>query len=297
VENEDSNIHASERTNKALQQRADSMREQDALDAWALGHNTSSNLSQVLDNATTAQSLDVTANIQHQQVDSGGEPDKVQLSDNDDDETGNFLLRDSFAEKVGAYTGKGLAEALEKKTQTMQDDKSQRFSDRLAGKNIDDMPVLDRAINLVAAKKNLEGTDDDAFTILDSSNSTLTDISRLLGVDLGTSIDLISHNLHLIRAQEQARVNLFLQSREDIREVPAMNPEDTVLQPDAVNNILRELLALTEEISEDGVILGLDTAPPTGLMEEMDRRKQVVFPVKNPIRSALRGRKSKRKKC
>jgi hypothetical protein len=82
-----------------------------------------------------------------------------------------------------------LAEALEKKTQTMQDDKSQRFSDRLAGKNIDDMPVLDRAINLVAAKKNLEGTDDDAFTILDSSDSTLTDISRLLGVDLGTSID------------------------------------------------------------------------------------------------------------
>jgi hypothetical protein len=116
-------------------------------------------------------------------------------------------------------------------------------------------------------------------------------------VDLGTSIDLISHNLHLIRAQEQARVNLFLQSREDIREVPAMNPEDTILQPDAVNNILRELLALTEETSEDGVILGLDTAPLTGLMEEMDRRKQVVFPVKNPLRSALRGRKSKKIKC
>jgi hypothetical protein len=111
----------------------------------------------------------------------------------------------------------------------MQDDKSQRFSDLLAGKNIDDMPVLDRAINLVAAKKNLEGNDDDPFTILDSSDSTLIDISRLLGVDLGTSIDLISQNLHLICAQEQARVNLFLQSREDIREVPAMNPEDTVL--------------------------------------------------------------------
>jgi hypothetical protein len=128
LENEDRNIHASERTNKALQQRADSTREQDALDARALGHNTSRNLSQVLDNAAkapieeTGQSLDVTANIQHQQVDSGGEPDKVQLSDDDDDETGNFLSQDSFAEKVGAYRGKGLAEALEKKTQTMQDD-------------------------------------------------------------------------------------------------------------------------------------------------------------------------------
>jgi hypothetical protein len=83
LENEDRIIHASERTNKALQQRADSMREQDALDARALGHNTSRNLSQVLDNAAKApieeagQSLDVTANFQHQQVDSGGEPDKV----------------------------------------------------------------------------------------------------------------------------------------------------------------------------------------------------------------------------
>jgi hypothetical protein len=39
---------------------------------------------------------------------------------------------------------------------------------------------------------------------------------------------------------------------------------------------------LTEETSEDGAILGLDTAPLNGLMEEMDRRKHVVFPCQKP---------------
>jgi hypothetical protein len=59
------------------------MREQDALDARVLGHDTSRNLSLVLDNAAkapieeTGQNLDVTVNIQHKQVDSGGELDKV----------------------------------------------------------------------------------------------------------------------------------------------------------------------------------------------------------------------------
>jgi hypothetical protein len=125
---------------------------------------------------------------------------------------------------VGAFTRKGLADALDKKA---LDDKSHRFSDRLAGKN-NDVPVLDRAINLAAAKKNLEGTSEIPCTIVDSSDSTLFDISNLLGVDLGISIDLVKHNLNLIRSQEQARVNLFIQNRGDTSEVPVVNPEDTV---------------------------------------------------------------------
>jgi hypothetical protein len=39
---------------------------------------------------------------------------KVQLPDDDEDEAGNFPSQDSFADKVGAYTGKGLAGALDK---------------------------------------------------------------------------------------------------------------------------------------------------------------------------------------
>jgi hypothetical protein len=58
----------------------------------------------------------------------------------------------------------------------------------------------------------MEGTDDDSPSALDSDNCTLFNIASLLGVDLGISVDLVNCNLQLIRAQEQARVNLFHES-------------------------------------------------------------------------------------
>jgi hypothetical protein len=231
--------------------------------------------------------------VQHKPILCDEEDGKVQLSDDEEDEeANNNLSQESFEEKVGAYTGKGLADALDKK---ILDDKSHRFSDRLAGKN-NDVPVLDRAINLAAAKKNLEGTSEIPCTIVDSSDSTLFDISNLLGVDLGILIDLVKHNLNLIRSQEQARVNLFIQNRGDTSEVPAVNPEDTVLQPEVVDSILKDLLALNYESNEDYSMLDFD-APLAGLMEELNRRKPEVFLVKTPVKTVLRGRRTKKQKC
>jgi hypothetical protein len=38
-------------------------------------------------------------------------------------------------------------------------------------------------------------------------------------------------------------------------------------------------------------------APLDGLMEELNRRKPEVFPVKTPLKTVLRGRRTKKQKC
>lgn len=82
----------------------------------------------------------------------------MQLSDYEEEEDANSIpSQDSFCDKVGAYTRKKSDEAAEEVNQGVgMEDRTQRFSGRLAGKNYDDVPVLDRAMSLAAAK-NLEG--------------------------------------------------------------------------------------------------------------------------------------------
>ena len=93
------------------------------------------------------------------------------------------------------------------------DENSQRFSDRLAPKS--DIPIMDRAKNL-AKSKNLQTDGGNPYpTVLNSSDSCILEIAELIGIDLSTTLDMVQLNLDLLRGQEQARVNLFLASRED----------------------------------------------------------------------------------
>ena len=68
---------------------------------------------------------------------------------------------------------------------------------------------MDLAKNIKAKNldKNEEGKE--IPTVLNSDDQTLIDIARLIGVDLGTSLDMIKNNLELIRIQEQARIAMF----------------------------------------------------------------------------------------
>jgi hypothetical protein len=204
--NEERIVYARKKSQAALQQRADALEAQDELDSQVMEKNTGGNRMEVPNKADSTGMIDtagqsMATDSQNKENICHDDDGKVQLSDDDDDdEAGNFLSQDSFADKVGSFTGKGLARALDKNPiYVLHEDKSQRFTDRLAGK--DDMPILDIAINLATAK-NLEGTSINFGTVLDSSDSTLLDIYKLLGVDLGVMIDLVSSKLQHIRAHE-----------------------------------------------------------------------------------------------
>lgn len=87
----------------------------------------------------------------------------------------------------------------------------QRYSGRIVAKKVDDIPMLDRAMSL-ARVKNLgcasgmhsepDGTYDD--------NVKLVDVARLIGVDLGVTLEMVEHNLDLIASNEKARREMFL---------------------------------------------------------------------------------------
>jgi hypothetical protein len=128
----------------------------------------------------------------------------------------------------------------------------------------------------------------------------LLNIARLLGVDLGISVDLVNSNLQLIRAQEQARVNLFHESNSSVDVSAAQAPEDVILQPEVVDNILHELLALTSGDNTDFSGLDFNSTSLLDLADEMAKRKvDIGFPVKTTIRSVLRRKRNKQtdKKC
>jgi hypothetical protein len=142
----------------------------------------------------------------------------------------------------------------------------------------------------------MEGTDDDSPSALDSDNCTLFNIASLLGVDLVISVDLVNCNLQLIRAQEQARVNLFHESNHSSN-VTAQDPRDVVLQPKVVENILHKLIALTNDNGEDFSGLDFDSTSLLDVMDEMAKRKiGHSFPIKTPIRSVLRRKKQNNRK-
>jgi hypothetical protein len=68
-------------------------------------------------------------------------------------------------------------------------------------------------------------------------------------MELGTSLDMIASNLILPRGQEQARVNIFLNSE---REVECQESSlDLDNQPDVVDQALMDILKITKEDRED----------------------------------------------
>jgi hypothetical protein len=121
------------------------------------------------------------------------------------------------------------------------------FSNRLAPKS--DVPIMDRA-KKISMQKNLQssqGSDNTLPTLANTSDYGILDIASKVGIDLGTTLDVIETNLVLIREQEQARVNIFL-SRDD----PGKEeyPVDMDNQPDAVDQVLLDILKLGKEDCE-----------------------------------------------
>jgi hypothetical protein len=121
----------------------------------------------------------------------------------------------------------------------------------LPDKYHDDVPVLEKAKNLVKTK-NLdpnEGIVKNFDTVLDTPDATLIDIASIVGVSLGCSLDMISENLTLLRAHEEARDCLFKASRAS-RDVE-LDPKPTILQSMVVDSVLQEMLALTQDELEE----------------------------------------------
>jgi hypothetical protein len=51
-------------------------------------------------------------------------------------------------------------------------------------------------------------------TLANTSDYRILDIASKVGIELGTTLDMIDTNLALIREQEQARVNIFMNKNE-----------------------------------------------------------------------------------
>jgi hypothetical protein len=128
------------------------------------------------------------------------------------------------------------------------------FSNRLAPKS--DVPTLDRAKNR-AMVRNLQSSEGSTYlpTIANTSDYSILDIASKVGIELGTTLDMIDTNLALIREEEQARVNIFLSKEEDpeILEYPL----DMDKQPDDVDQILMDILKMGKgdcEVLTDNLI-------------------------------------------
>jgi hypothetical protein len=90
-----------------------------------------------------------------------------------------------------------------------------RFSNILSPKS--DVPIMDRA-KKIAMQKNLQSSQGSTITLptlANTSDYSILDIASKVGIDLGTTLDMIETNLVLIREQEHARVNIFLSREED----------------------------------------------------------------------------------
>ena len=141
----------------------------------------------------------------------GGMNDKVDYSGTDLGGNATSDSSVSFGTKMklihegkDSKQGSGLA-VLEE-----NEENGPRCSGRLANKS--DIPIMDRAMNLTKSK-NLETEGGMSYpTVLNSSDSSIIDMARLIGIDLGASIDMVEYNLGLLREQEHARANIYLEN-------------------------------------------------------------------------------------
>ena len=154
---------------------------------------------------------------------------------------------------------------------------------------------MDLAKNIKAKNldKNEEGKE--IPTVLNSDDQTLIDIARLIGVDLGTSLDMIENNLELIRLQEQARIAMFNEQHKEKN----IEPANTNLNPSDIDAILQELITLNkegieEEMEQCNFLRGRRINPSRDLL---NKNSVEVYSVKSPIRTVVRRRGKRKKKC
>ncbi|KAM0821623.1 hypothetical protein ACQ4PT_072062 [Festuca glaucescens] len=183
------------------------------------------------------------------------------------------------------HKGVGILEEIEEAN-------GNRFSNRLAPKS--DVPIMDRAKNR-AMVRNLQSSEGSTSlpTLANTSDYSILDIASKVGIDLGTTLDMIDTNLALIREKEQARVNIFLSKEEDpeILEYPI----DMDRQPDVVDQVLMDILKMGKgdcEVLTDNLITSY-------ISEEKQNVGGRVTPLelhcKTPIKSKVKCRKGKRK--
>jgi hypothetical protein len=145
----------------------------------------------------------------------------------------------------------------------------------------------------IAMAKNLQSSQGSTTlpTLANTSDYSILDIARKVGIDLGTALDMIDTNLALIREQEQARVNIFLSKEED----PGKKeyPTDMDNQPDAVDQVLLDILKMGKE---DCVAL-TDNLVTTCISGEKQKIgvAPVEFHCKTPIKSRMMCRRGKKK--
>lgn len=261
-------IQASEGTKKALENLAQTQKEQEAIDAATYGTGTSNvnnkqnpSPSEMVKPAETANNLTVTNGPSVEGTgenglrgDSDMDPMDTNSAGGRVDLSGNGQATSDSSVSIGtkirfAQDGK---DCPKKKNinkplgvlEEIEETNAQRCSDRLASKS--DMPIMDRAKSLAKAK-NLQTEEGKKSTFLQSSDANIVDIAKIIGIDLGASIDLIEHNLSILNKQEQARVNIFLASKKGEEETP-----DIInTQQEVVGDVLMELLQLSKQDNEE----------------------------------------------
>ena len=139
------------------------------------------------------------------------ETEKVQLMDDDEEEEEEEVP--VTQESLGTRMEKIWPDFKSKDTRGANWGAASRYSGRIAEKYGDDVTMLDRAKELKSKNMAIDtGNLADFPTIANSSNATLLDIASVVGVSLGVSLDMVENNLSIMRAQEAARVNMFLAS-------------------------------------------------------------------------------------
>lgn len=82
-------------------------------------------------------------------------------------------------------------------------------------KEVDDKNITDKAKERSRVKdlKWDRGMNMEIPSVVNSSNISLGQISSVLGVNLGCSLETIDQNIELIKNLEQARINLFIEEQ------------------------------------------------------------------------------------
>jgi hypothetical protein len=220
------------------------LKEQDALDAKLCDMRWDKNSGNAKKDDGNKQKEDDNAQ-ELEEVEEGHEMDhdgkeKVDLSDSDEKE--EDLVESQSSVSMGTQVDNiknGRPLGTRKMTvvsEAVEDEDPHRFSDRLASKNNDDVPILERAKNRVKAKNLIVSEGTHTPTVLNSGYPVIMDVAELVGIELGSSLEMIENNLDMLMKQEQARFNIFAMSNKNDEEQESVVAD--ALQIDFVDTVL-----------------------------------------------------------
>ncbi|KAM0844853.1 hypothetical protein ACQ4PT_056780 [Festuca glaucescens] len=226
-------IQASEKTRKALEEREEEMKKQNALDVAALAKKkigdgllaTSSQLPNTGVERTNeaamlvggeksvgkAQNVEETGDngvnydLDMKESENLEGADKVDFSGDEGDRAGESDSSVSINTKIINVQARKSPNNGKKKQKSVgileeiEEANGNRFSNRLAP--MSDIPIMDGAKNR-AMMKNLQSSEGTSLpTIASTSDYCILDIASKVGIDLGTTLDMIDSNLTLLRGK------------------------------------------------------------------------------------------------